>query len=366
MKEIYNIENYSVMIECDGESGSGIFISSKSPEYDYVVTAKHCLDKYKIKSDITFLGNNFTVIEVYKNDTLDTAIIEIEKSDEVSLFSYIEDDDLENYHEIINLYGYPKIARDKEIKSAKLSCKYDNKTERLIRLEVEKEVSTFKKAAIELLKGMSGCPVYIEKDNVVILIGIYYENTYDDFSYRYINIIPLEKIRETIRYYNLEDLNLSFRSELISEDLDPLYKNYEDLSTDDFRNLKDKIRDVSPDYNKMKINLLSRKLANTAYEIERLSYKRKAALLYRVFIASNEKQCELILNNKEMLNEDEVNEWLDKFTDYSKEIIDQKSEDYKYPLKSRDIINGVVLQLIDNCYISFDEKGYYDEEGDDD
>lgn len=366
MKEIYNIKKHSVMIECNGENGSGIFISSKSPEYDYVVTAKHCLDNYKIKSDITFPSSNFTVIEVYKNDTLDTAIIKIEKSNEVSLFSFIKDDDLENYHEIIYLYGYPKIAYDKEIKSAKLNCKYDNRTENLIRLEVEKEVSTFKKAAIELLQGMSGGPVYIEKDNVVILIGIYYENTHEDFSYRYINIIPLEKIRDMITYYNLEDLNLSFCSELISEDLDPLYKNYEDLSTDDYRNLKDKIRDVSPSYNKIKINLLSRKLANTAYEIERLSYKRKAALLYRVFISSNEKQCELVLNNKEMLNEDEIDQWLDKFTDYSKEIIDQKSEDYKYPLKSRDIINGVVLQLIDNCYISFDEKGYYDEEGDDD
>jgi hypothetical protein len=366
MKEIYNVEKYSVMIECDGESGSGIFVSSKSPEYDYVVTAKHCLDNYKIKSDIIFPNNNFTVIEVYKNDTLDTAIIRIEKSTEVSLFSFIEDDDLENYNESIYLYGYPKIARNKEIKSAKLNCKYDNKTENLIRLEVEKEVSTFKKAAIELLQGMSGCPVYIEKDNVVILVGIYYENTYEDFSFRYINIIPLEKIRDTIMYYKLEDLNLSFRSELISEDLDPLYKNYEELSTDDYRNLKDKIRAVSPSYNKMKIDLLSRKLANTACEIERLSYKRKMALLYRVFMSSNEKQCELVLENKKILNENEVNEWLDKFTDYSKEIIDQKSEDYKYPLKSKDIINGVVLQLIDNCYISLDEKGYYYEEGDDD
>lgn len=366
MKEIYNIENYSVMIECDGESGSGIFISSKSPDYDYVVTAKHCLDKYKIKSDIKFLSKNFTVIEVYTNETLDVAIIKIEKSDDVSLFNYIKDKDLENYHESINLYGYPKIARDKEIKSVKLSCKYNNKTKEVICLEVEKEVSTFKKPAIEALKGMSGCPVYIEKDNIVVLIGIYYENTYEDFAYKYINIIPLEKIRETINKYHLEDLNLSFCSELISENIDPLYKNYEDLCRYDFRNLKNKIRDVSPDYNNMKIRLLSRKLANAGYEIERLSYKRKAALLYRVFIASNEKQCELILNGKEMLNENEVNEWLDKFIDYSKEIIDQKSEDYNYPLKSRDIINGVVLQLIDNCYISFDEKGYYYDGGDDD
>jgi hypothetical protein len=366
MKEIYNIEKHSIIIECDGEKGSGVFMSSKSPEYDYVVTAKHCLQNYKIESDIIFPENDFIVEKIYKNDNLDVAIIKIKKSNQVSLFSFVNCDELENYNENIYLYGYPKIARDKEIKSCKLDCRYDKSAENLMRLEVNKEISSFRKAAIELLQGMSGCPVYIEKEDVVIFIGIYYENTYDDFAYRYINVIPLDAIIELIKYYNLEDLNLSFRSELISEDLDPLYKNYDNLVTDDYRNLKNKIIEVSPDYNNMKIRLLSRKLANTACEIDRLSYKRKAALLYRVFISSNEKQCELILNNKKILNEHEIDEWVDKFTNYSKEIIDQKSEDYKYPLKSRDIINGAVLYLIDNCYISFDEKGYYDEEGGDD
>ncbi|OOM75474.1 hypothetical protein [Clostridium sp. BL-8] len=364
MKEIYNIEKYSIMIECVGEKGSGVFVSSKSVEYDYIITAKHCLKYYKKESDIIFPQNEFFVEKVFPNSTLDLAIIQIKKSSEVSLFSFINCEELEKCDELISLYGYPNIARKKEINACKLECKYDKRTDNLLRLEAIKEVSTFRKQAIELLEGMSGCPAYIQKDDIVILLGIYYENTLDDFAYKYISVIPLDTVRKMITDCNLADLNLSFCSELIGEDFDPLYKNYDDLYIEDYRNLKDKIREVCSDYNNIKINLLSRKLANATYEIDRLSHKRRSALLYRVFTSSNEKQCELVIENKDTLKEDEIDEWFEKYIDYSKEIIDQKSEDYKYPLKSRDIIKGAVLQLIDNCYISFDKKGYYDEEGD--
>lgn len=365
MKEIYDVEKYSIMIECNGEKGSGIFVSSKSTEYDYIVTAKHCLKNYKTKSDIVFTYNTFNIIEVYRNDTLDVAIIQVKKSNLVSLFSFTNNEELKKYTGDIFIYGYPKIAREQVIKSCKLECKYDSSANDLIRLEVLKEISTFKKSAIQLLEGMSGCPSYIEKDGIVILLGIYYENTYDDFAYRDVNIIPLETIGGMVKKLNLSDLNLSFCSELVTEDLDPLYSNYDGIVIDDYRNLKDKISDVSPKYNKMKIRLLSRKLADAASEIDKLTHKRKSALLYRVFTAANERQCELIISGKRTLLEDELDIWIDKYTDYAKEIIDEKSEDYKYPLKSRDIIKGAVLQLIDNCYISFDEKGYYDKEGDD-
>ncbi|MPM32979.1 hypothetical protein SDC9_79546 [bioreactor metagenome] len=365
MKEIFNIEKYSIMIECSGENGSGVFMSSKSTEHDYIVTAKHCLKSYKNKSDIIFPGNTFMVSDVFIHDTLDTAIIQVEKSNEVSLFSFINIEDLKKYNGNIYIYVYPNIIRGEKIKYCKLDCKYNGSTDNLIRLEVLKEISTFREPAIKLLEGMSGCPVYIEKDGIVIFIGIYYENSHKDFAFRHINIIPLDVINNMIMHHNLADLNLSFCSELIIEDLDPLYSNYDELVIDDFRNLKDKISDVSPEYNKMKIRLLSRKLADATYEIDKLPNKIKSALLYRVFTAANEKQCELVIDNKKILSENEIDIWFDKYTNYAKEIIDEKSEDYKYPLKSRNIIKGAVLQLIDNCYISFDEKGYYDEEGDD-
>lgn len=364
MKEIYNIQKHSIMLECGSEEGSGVFVSSKSAEYDYIITAKHCLKYYKNKLDIIFPRNSFTVENVFKHDTLDLAIIQVKKSEEVSVFGFINYEELERYNDTISLYGYPKIARNKEIKACRLDCKYYDRTDSLLCLESNEEVSSFRKAAIELLEGMSGGPVYIEKDDVVILVGVYYENTYDDFSYRKINVIPLEVIREMILSYRLADLNLSFFSELISEDLDPLYINYDKLVRDDFRNLKSKIIDISPNYNDKRIGLLSRKVANTAFEIDKLSYKRKAALLYRVFLAANEKQLDLVIEDKKILTESEINSCIDEYTDYAKEIIDDKSEEYKYYLKSRDIIKGIVLQLIDDCYISFDEIGYYYKEGD--
>ena len=364
MKEIFNIEKYSIMIECSGEKGSGVFMSSKSPEYDYIMTAKHCLKTYKKNSDIIFLNDTFIVKYVFIHKTLDLAIIQVEKSKESSFFSFINIQELRDYKENIYIYGYPRVLREDRIKHCKLECKHDASTDNLIRLEVLKEIFTFRDPAIKLLEGMSGCPAYIEKDGVVIIIGIYYENSHKDFAYRHINIIPLDTIQEVIRDRNLEDLNLSFCSELINEDLDPLYVNYDKLVRDDFRNLKDKIIDVSTNYNNKKIGFLSRKVGNTILEIDKLSYQRKSALLYRVFLSANEKQLDLVLENNKSFTENEVDNWIDKYTDYAKEIIDDKSEEYKYSLKSRDIIKGIVLQLIDNCYISFDEIGYYDKEGD--
>lgn len=361
MKEIYNIEEYSIMIECKGEKGTGVFISSRSTEYDYIITAKHCLKRYTKQDDISFQSNaRFNVLEVFKHDTCDIAIIQVEKNNRVSLFNFINYDELINYSGDIYLYGYPKIARNKEIKSCKLICKFNDKLENIIRLEVVKEISTFKKSAIELLEGMSGCAAYIEKDNRIIFIGIYNENSFEDFAYRYINTIPLNIIKEILIKFNLMDLNLGFSDKLTAEDIDPLYINYEELVSEDHRNLKDKILEVSPQYNNRKIRMLSRRLADATVEIDNLTYKRKASLLYRVFISANEKQFELLENSKENLTEKELDLWIDKYTDWAKEIIEQKSEDYKYPLKSRDIIKGAVLQLINDCYISFDEKGFYD------
>lgn len=365
MKEIFNIEKYSIMLECSGEKGSGVFMSSKSPEYDYIITAKHCLKTYKSTSDIIFPNNSFNVKNVFSNNILDLAIIQIEKSNKSSFFSFTNIEEVKKYEEKIYLYGYPKIFREESIKHCKLECKYDASIDNLTRLEVLKEISTFKDPAIELLKGMSGCPAYIQKDGIVIFIGIYYENTHKNFAYRHINIIPLDTIQDMIRNNNLEDLNLSFCSELVNNDLDPLYINYDNLVKDDFRNLKEKITDVSPNYNNKKIGFLSRKVGNTILEIDNLSYKRKAALLYRVFLSANEKQLDLVLEDKKSFTEKELDNWIDKYTDYAKEIIDDKSEEYKYNLKSRDIIKGIVLHLIDDCYISFDEIGYYYKEGDD-
>ncbi|MDU1055406.1 serine protease [Clostridium baratii] len=364
MKEIFNIKEHTIILECNGVRGTAIFMSSKSPEYDFIVTANHCLSNYNENSDIIFSKKDILVKNVFKCDELDLAIIQIEKSNEVSLFSYTDIDELEDYKGEIILYGYPNVLRDEEINYCRLNCKYSANSKNLVQLEILREISTFNFPAIEFLEGMSGSPVYIEKNDIEVFVGMYYENSHKDFAYRHINIIPLNTIQDIINDNNLSALNLSFSSNLSQEEhLDPLYGKYYNLVKNDFRNLKDKIMDVCPNYNDKKIKLLARKVANTMCETGQLTEKRRAALLYRVFLAANERQCDLVIDEKETLTKEEINFWLNQYVDYAKKIIDEKSEEYKYILKSRDTIEGVVLQLINDCYISFDEKGYYDEEG---
>lgn len=364
MREIFNIEDYTLMLECNGEKGTGIFISSKSPEFDFVVTAKHCVDKYKYNSDIKFVNKDYSIKKVFLHEKLDLAVIQIEKDSKSSLFSYINYNDLEQYEGSIFLYGYPNFIRDERINSCKFECKYYSMIDNLMQLEVMQQISTFNFPAIKLLEGMSGGPVYIKKNDVIIFLGIYYQNSYDDFAYNRIDIIPLETIENLISDNNLEKLNLSFLSNISEEKLDPLYYRYEKLAVEDYRNLKEKIIDVCPEYNTRKISLFSRKVASTMIEVDRLTEKRKLSLLYRVFLAVNEKQIDLVIEGKNSFTENEVDIWLERYISYAKEIIDEKSEEYDYILKSKDIIKGIIFQLMNDCYISLDEEGYY-EEGED-
>lgn len=72
----------------------------------------------------------------------------------------------------------------------------------------------------------------------------------------------------------------------------------------------------------------------------------------------------MVIEGKNSFTENEVDIWLERYISYAKEIIDEKSEEYDYILKSKDIIKGIIFQLMNDCYISLDEEGYY-EEGED-
>ncbi|AWG25587.1 hypothetical protein [Flavobacterium kingsejongi] len=54
-----------------------------------------------------------------------------------------------------------------------------------------------------------------------------------------------------------------------------------------------------------------------------------------------------------------INELIEKYTQKACLIIEEKSKDYSYPLKNKDLLKKIVLALINDCYLSFDEKGIY-------
>lgn len=65
--------------------------------------------------------------------------------------------------------------------------------------------------------------------------------------------------------------------------------------------------------------------------------------------------------NKKSLDKNEVEEFINLYILDAKQIIEDKQQVYNYPNFTDDFIKKLVFDLIDECFLSFDEKGIYDE-----
>ncbi|MDY3547430.1 hypothetical protein PG291_02285 [Riemerella anatipestifer] len=82
---------------------------------------------------------------------------------------------------------------------------------------------------------------------------------------------------------------------------------------------------------------------------------------YRIFEVCQDELiefCEINDTSKE-IDMGLINQLIDKYTVRASSIIEEKSKDYYYPLRNKDLLKKVVLALINDCYLSFDEKGIY-------
>lgn len=81
---------------------------------------------------------------------------------------------------------------------------------------------------------------------------------------------------------------------------------------------------------------------------------------YRIFDVCQEELMEFYESREEnILSVSEINSLIERYTNRAVLIIEDKSKDYIYPLKNRDILRKTVLALIDECYLSFDKEGIY-------
>lgn len=138
-------------------------------------------------------------------------------------------------------------------------------------------------------------------------------------------------------------------------------ENWDNLEQQDIRNFSDKITEVCPKINNFRIVKYSRDIASGEAELSRFSEREVRAMKYRIFEVCQDELIEFCENNNDSksIEIEIINELIEKYTTKACEIIEEKSKDYKYPLKNKDLIKKVVLALINDCYLSFDEKGIY-------
>lgn len=177
-----------------------------------------------------------------------------------------------------------------------------------------------------------------------ILDKIDQKQHFEDFAERFINSAEVELIFKMAE------------SEVSEQLLDPIWKELQELSIKitDKRNLEEKILDSCPEYPKSKIATLARKACSSKTE-EEASNKSFLSLKYRVFEA-----CEDYFFDKnkfsETVNQISIDTTIRSLQQKAADSIEELKKDYKYTVSNKETINGIVVNLIDSCFICFDEE----------
>lgn len=198
-----------------------------------------------------------------------------------------------------------------------------------------------------------------------------------DFNTEFKNAIEIEEwsIKDLCKKIeDLDDDKIFEIQNIIIKQINPgLYDNYSKIEDDvasneydnleqkDIRNISDKLLEVCPTINKHRITKYSRDIASGESELSKFSERQIRSMKYRIFEICQDELIDFCekYDTTNNLDFENINQLLEKYTDKAYQIIDEKSKDYSYPLRNKDILKKVVLALINDCYLAFDEKGIY-------
>jgi len=350
--EINNLNEIIVKVN----EGSGIVLKFEADKKCYILTAYHNIEtSIENEENLELFSDNnerYNIIGEYFYDKKnDFALLEVDYINKnipiVQYNNHILPDDK------IIFMGYP----DKGEGTRKdLSGKVNewNRTKTAIKVVEENMQGAFvvKEKTNEVIVGFSGSGIFKKDGQKLSLIGILKSLPEEDFDYKEISCVPIEKILEFIQYKNLAKQTFE----------NPIMAEWNKINHEDKRNLKDKLEDACPKIKGYRINQYIRQA--TLGKAEQLIYSEReiSTIKYMIFDECQDELMSFIENNEEdnNLTFNKINNLLENYIKRAKKIIDDKRDEYKYGNFSDDIIKKIILDLIDTCYISFDEEGIYE------
>lgn len=162
------------------------------------------------------------------------------------------------------------------------------------------------------------------------------------------------------KFVNNSDVQLIFAqaSNLVLDNKgeDPIFKIWNDIPPpDDKRNILDKIKAVCSKIDATRINSYARKTAGSRIlQDDKASDKNFLSLRYRIFEkCADELEAYLISNPQSALTtQEEVDKLFSFLYQKAKDHVASMSTDFNYSLKSDPVIEGIVLELFDSCYLA--------------
>jgi len=345
--EINNLNEIIVKVN----DGSGIVLKFESDKKSYVLTAYHNIESsVENNEEIELLNDkneSYLIIgKPYCNVDYDFALLEI---------SYINQDipivkDEKNISpdDKIMFMGYPDKG---EGRRKDLSGKVNewNQTKTAVKVIEEDMKGSFvvKEKTNEVIVGFSGSGVFKKDGQKLSLIGILKSSPEEDFDYKEMSCVPISIIWKFIENHKLAELNFSNPSIIAWNEIEPKE-----------RNLEDKLK-VCSDIRPARISKYIRMVAVGKGEQSMYSQRDISSIKYMIWEECHEELMDFIDEDK-LLTFEEMKNLMNRYLSKAKQIIDDKREEYRYGNFSNDIIEKIILDLIDECYLSFDEEGIYE------
>jgi len=206
-------------------------------------------------------------------------------------------------------------------------------------------------------EGLSGSPLVISNN----VIGIINSELCEDSNSKELNALSLKYVQELLIQNEIHTLQ-HFNSKVDSKGVDVSgAKEYKKLTQYDLRNLPDKLSSVCENINSKKISLYCREQSSGKSEMSLHDDQEISAIKFRVFEVCQRELFDFVQKrNVSTLTVDEIDQLIDNYAKKAEEIISDKSKDYRYSLRSNNFMRKIVLDLINDCFLSFDEEGIYE------
>ncbi|MCX8532164.1 trypsin-like serine protease [Chryseobacterium luquanense] len=355
----------TIVIDGKNEShGSGVILKFK--ENYYVITAFHCiygnekqfqnvkLSEIKIEEQKAF-NTPFSEVEIQeivaKSEVDDWVLLKLKNIDTRRIFPNVSICDEFKFDTPVAFTGFQNINKNQ---SRSYKGRVLNEVSgREFRITLTHK-DTFK-AGSDDAKGLSGSGAFIIMDDKLFLIGILKSVLGDDASNDDIKCCSLTEIAQCI--------GLEVSTVIMDQSLDYWGSNrFNEIGIIDNRDLGEKIKAVNTDFSNLQIKILCQQLALGKSELMGISERDLSAIKYRIFEECQEElQIFLEENDSSILSDEQIKNLIERYTDRGVEILDIKSKKYKYPILDTQLIKRIVLDLINECYLSFDKEGVYDE-----
>jgi len=328
------IKECIVKIKTNGSHGTGFFIVKNK-----ILTCFHVIkDTLEENIRVIFNGEKYSVkiVDRKEETEIDLAILEVEVDNK----NYLDIDERASQEDKFLTYGF---ADDEDFLTERgavpITFEYEGN---------EKHFMKFKNGQFE--EGHSGSPIINLTTNSVCGVLNASRNTLNNSGgYG----IPIEKL-ELLGF----DIPKKFNT------LNPLIDELNQIEHKDIRNLETKLKDSCPEIKEYRVKKYIKQATLGKVE-QSIAYDEReiSTIKYMIFDECQEELMDFIDKNdkNKKLTFDEVNNFFKNYIDRAKKIIDDKRDEYKYGKFSEDIIKKIILDLIDTCYLSFDEEGIYEE-----